>query len=484
MRYSKKVICIGIVKVATFLLIFVMLFHEATDLFRTKVNIEAVKPIYGLPKNSVDVLLLGTSHMAKTISPMDLWNDYGITSFNGGTDSQAIAVSYFMLRNFLSVQYPKVVVLEIFFVYEAQITANREQRLHCFVDNAPFSLDISDAIETLIEDEHDKTEYYLNFYTFHNRWKELSKSDFKPPQGWNKGSLTVNYIDHSVPGIPSIVSESETQKPPEIPVEYLYKIIELCREKDIPLIFMVQPCSINASIQKMMNYVCNVAAEEEGVPYINFFYLMDEIGFDFTEDMAEWSHVNYSGAKKLTSYLGEYLQTNYNLQDHRTEPEIADLWNKDYETFARELNNIMMKTAANTDEYFDYLQNQDYILAWNAYSETPLSETALPDFLKTAGINRPQVRQKQYYTAVTQGGELLYRKVSDDRPNDSYMTADTLFSFGDGITGSTNPIGVHAGKKEYSIGKSGLNLLVYDPVSRTVVDNVNINLDTGDISRK
>lgn len=458
-----------------------MIFHCVTNLFRTKVFFYSIAPIYDLPKNSVDVLFIGSSHMNCTISPMDLWNDYGITSFNAAINAQTIPFSYFELREILKVQKPKIVVLESFFIsYNKMIKI--EERLHCLVDNAPLSFGLSEAIQTLIQKDHDKTEYYLNFYSFHNRWKELSETDFKPSLGYNRGAETGVYAQHSTIEPPTIVSRSEIETPPKLPVEYLHKIIELCREKEIKLILMTQPYSGNLGIQKMFNYI-GVVAEKENIPNLNFFYLLDESGFDFAKDLAD-DHVNYSGAKKLTSYLGEYLQTNYNLEDHRTDPAIADIWNKDYETFARELNNVMMKTAANTDEYFDYLQNQDYILAWNAYSETPLSETALPDFLKTAGINRPQVRQKQYYTAVTQGGELLYRKVSDDRPNDSYMTADTLFSFGDGIIGSTNPIGVHAGKKEYSIGKSGLNLLVYDPVSRTVVDNVNINLDTGDISRK
>lgn len=211
---------------------------------------------------------------------------------------------------------------------------------------------------------------------------------------------------------------------------------------------------------------------------------MDEIGFDFTTDMTDWQHVNYSGVQKLTSYLGQYLQTTYNLEDHRNDPAIADLWNKDYQTFTRELNNTMMKTAESLDEYFAYLQNQDYILAWNAYEKTALSNTALPSYLETMGIDRSGIKNSKYYCAVTRGDQLLYQKSPKEKPDDSYMTEDTLFSFGSGITGSSNTIGVHVGRKEYSVGTEGLNLVVYDPISKTAVDNVNIDLSTREIKRK
>lgn len=485
--YNKKSVCIGIIKVVAFLLIFLILFQSATDLFRQKYMYYAIKPIYDLPKNSVDVLFLGSSHMYASISPMDLWRDYGFTSFNASVGLLSIPMTYFELRELLKVQKPKIVVLETYFIFLADMLyENREVNAHYVFDNIPFSLGIHEAIQTLIPEDQDKIQYYTNFFSFHNQWKSLSKNDFNPwliATRWNRGASTHFYNPHEVREAPVIVLQDEITLPPEIPLEYLYKIIELCRKEEVQLVFMIEPFPASEIMQKRFNYV-GVVAKDEDIPYLNFFHLLDEIGFDFTRDMADSNHVNYFGNQKLTSYLGEYLQTNYNLPDHRDDPAIADLWNKDYETFARELNNTMMKTAGTTDEYFDYLGNQDYILAWNAYSEVPLSETALSELMKGAGIKQPMVRKKQYYNAVTQGGKILYRKASDERPDGSYMTSDTLFSFGDGITGSTNPIGVHVGRKEYSIGNTGVNLAVYDPVSRTVVDNVNIDLETGEIKRK
>lgn len=445
----------------------------------------SISPIYDLPKNSIDVLFLGSSHMYASISPLDLWNDYGITSFNASVGSLSIPYAYFELRELLRAQKPKVVVLEMYTIdLPGMIYNNDVTRAHYVVDNIPFTFGVNEMIQTLIPEDQDKTEFYLNFYTFHNRWKSLSMEDFLPylqSDAWNRGGSSLFYNRHEAIEFPTIISKDDVKMPPEIPLEYLYKVIELCHNDEVELVFMTQPFSASVDMQKIFNYV-GVVADEEEIPYLNFFYLLDETEFDFSTDLVN-HHSNYSGAQKLTAYLGEYLQTNYHLEDHRSDPKIADLWNKDYQTFARELNNTMMKTAENPDEYFTYLQNQDYIITWNAYSETPLSETALPGYLKTMGVKQPMVRKKQWYCAVTRGDQLLYRKVSDERPAGSYMTEDTLFSFGDGIKGSSNAIGVHVGKTEHSVGKTGVNLVVYDPISRMVVDKINIDLETGEFKR-
>lgn len=486
MRHNKKIVCIGIIEAAAFLLIFLILFQGATLLFQPKVNFYELRTIYDLPENSVDVLLLGTSHMNASISPMDLWNDYGITSFNAGISEQTIPATYFELRELIKVQTPKVVVLETYYIYMKEIITSRGV-LHILVDQLPLSQGVSEAIQTLVPEDQNKTEFYMNFYSFHNRWKDLTEVDFRPwltYGAYNRGADTrfLNQLS-KITESPSIVPRSETELPPELPLEYLYKIIELCRENGISLVFMAAPFNAGDNVQKKLNYI-DVVAGKEGIPYINFFYLLDEIGFDFTKDNGgSGSHVNYLGMRKLTSYLGEYLQTNYQLKDHRGDPDIAELWNKDCEVFAREINKVLLKLAVNTDEYFAYLRKEDYILAWNAYSETPLSETALSNFLENMGIDLTGIKDKKWYCAVTEGNQMLYGSAFDIRPNTSYMADDTLFSFGRGIVGSKNRIGIHAGRTEYSMGDNGLNLVVYDPVTRTVVDSVNIALDTRDIKR-
>ena len=46
------------------------------------------------------------------------------------------------------------------------------------------------------------------------------------------------------------------------------------------------------------------------------------------------NHLNYSGATKMTKYIGQYLKDNYTLNDYRHDPHYEQ-WNKDYEMFMK-----------------------------------------------------------------------------------------------------------------------------------------------------
>lgn len=60
---------------------------------------------------------------------------------------------------------------------------------------------------------------------------------------------------------------------------------------------------------------------------IDFYDHLDEIKLDLSIDYYDESHVNYGGAKKITSFLIDYLKENYTLEDHRSDRKY-DLWNQ------------------------------------------------------------------------------------------------------------------------------------------------------------
>jgi len=470
------------VKAAAFVLVFLMLFQIATYIFRTKRFAFSVGPIYDLPKDSIDVLLLGSSHMNTAISPLDLWHEYGITAFNAAIGDQTLPATYFELRELLKVQRPKVIVLEAFYIHKPNMmTSSGEERLHWLVDNVPASPGISEAIQTLIQKD-DKTEYYLNFYTFHNRWQELTKEDFQPVESYNLGADIDLYAEHTALEAPEIIRQDEIMEPPSLPQEYLHKIIALCRDENIPLVLMASPFSASADMQAQLNFV-NQVADEEDIPYLNFLYLLNDVNFDFTQDMAEWSHMNYFGVQKVTSYLGRYLQENYHLPDGRNSEEISAFWNEQYDIFEKVLCNQLLKTADSFESYCDYLDHNDYIVMWHGYSESPLVETQIQKIFSIYGLSAKIPEQAHYYCGLTRSGRFLYEKASEEKIEHERMSDDVLFSFGPGIAESKNQIGVHAGRYEYSKGNKDLNVVVYDPFLGEVVDSVNIGLSDMAIKR-
>ena len=69
---------------------------------------------YKLEKNTVDVLLFGSSHAASSLNPQVIYDTYGIRSYNLSCEQQSPVITYFWLREALKYQSPSVMVLDTY----------------------------------------------------------------------------------------------------------------------------------------------------------------------------------------------------------------------------------------------------------------------------------------------------------------------------------------------------------------------------------
>ena len=67
---------------------------------------------YEQPQNSVDVLLVGTSMFYSGVNTNVLWAEYGIPAYNLFSEEQTFWISYYMIREALKTQQPKVILLD------------------------------------------------------------------------------------------------------------------------------------------------------------------------------------------------------------------------------------------------------------------------------------------------------------------------------------------------------------------------------------
>ncbi len=102
----------------------------------------------------VDVLFLGTSHVINGIFPMQLWEDYGITSYNLGGHGITIATSYWILRNAIEVHKPKVAVLDVSLA-ESEYLAPSSEWAHDSLDAFPLTKTKIQAVQDLYPDDKD-----------------------------------------------------------------------------------------------------------------------------------------------------------------------------------------------------------------------------------------------------------------------------------------------------------------------------------------
>ena len=112
---------IKILKSVSFICILLVILILLSRLFEPKNNsVEAgmhyrgASGILAEPDNTIDVIFIGNSEAYSSIIPMEMWNDYGYTSYVCASPEQLLPVSTKILGESIKRQKPKVVVLECY----------------------------------------------------------------------------------------------------------------------------------------------------------------------------------------------------------------------------------------------------------------------------------------------------------------------------------------------------------------------------------
>lgn len=330
-----------ILAVVVFITLFFVIYSKVSWVLQNKVREDdAMKTFYKYPKNTYDVVFVGTSHVYYGIYPMQIWNEYGFTSYDLASPAQSMACSYYLIKDVIRYQHPKVIVLDTYYLVYNRYAKN-DGHLHEVTDAMPlFSpnrLELIRDIVPKVKGNETVWSFYANIALYHSRWEELSAEDFYRKDLCLRGA----HISKKVKKIPKYnVSEERKPELPKASFQYLEKIVQYCKDKDTELLLITIPYSMKSleSTQKHLanfNTLKDYAAEQE-VPYLNLFKKEEEMEFDYEHDFKEYQHVNCYGAAKITSYLGEYLKQNYDITDHRSEGSYES-WNHDYELFKAKL---------------------------------------------------------------------------------------------------------------------------------------------------
>ena len=248
-------------------------------------------------KNSIDVITVGDSLSYSSISPMELWENYGITSFVCGQSGQNIQEMYYMLKNVFKTQSPKLVILETnVFFKEQSITTETKQTVE------------------------EWAKYNIPLIGEHDVWKSLITGKEYTEESYKGFSFRCNIDSYKKGEYMKETNSKETI--PKVTLFYMNKIIKLCNEHNAEIILFSAPSPQNYNYSKH-NSISDYA-NKQNLKYINMNLKVSEIGINWkTDSLDKGDHLNYLGARKVTAYLGKYLNENYNLEDHRGDSDYS-----------------------------------------------------------------------------------------------------------------------------------------------------------------
>ena len=405
-----------------------------TNLMERKASITKYQPFFE-QEADFDVLFMGTSHMRLGVFPMELWNDYGIVSYNIGGDSNQIPTTYWVMENALEYTTPKLIVVDCYRIRLEEKTPpdSRYSNVHTSLDAFPLSITkiraildllndpvISKGIEggTVVETEK-RTPIGLlwDFSVYHTRWNELKVEDFQVIATSEKGAGSEVAV--AVPQTVSKVDQTEKLEGDTVGIEYLKKIIEECQGHGIDILLTYLPFPANVTEQKEANRVYDIAAEY-GINYINF---LDMNIVDFDTDCSDsGSHLNPSGARKVTDYLGKYIMENYQIPDQRSNSEYSD-WFEDYEEY-KETKRRNLQAQRSWDTYLMLLADKNLDAVVEIRNADIWNNDRFVNLVENLGIDMSSVSEATNYLMIHRGGlqaEAVSLDITEDTQTDTML---------------------------------------------------------------
>lgn len=339
----------GIIKLAAFGLIFIMLLSFVTTFFKMTdpVNIATIEGFYKEPGNSIDVMMIGASEIYADYCATTAWKDYGYTSYSLGISGVPGSLYKSMLRETLDKQNPKLVVFEVNGFLQKDSYYDRTAQLHSWIDNIHDESNRKDTIaEVVPEEEQDNFNNPLKLY--HSNWKNPGKCmrSFITRVGMKCSGVS------SMKGFSSFAKSSDCNEDKMKTLYftdksrmYLTDLLEYCQESGVKKVLFARfPHEKEIKNPEVLSQVEELV-KSYGYDFANFESCKQDIGIEGKSDFYNSEHLNVRGSQKFTKYLGSYIRKNYVMPDSHQE-EITASWNK----CSKDADHVLKACAKDTDK--------------------------------------------------------------------------------------------------------------------------------------
>ena len=304
----------------------------------------AMRDMYKQDKNTIDVLYVGDSNVYTGVSPLEIYNNIGVTGFSASTPGLDLIGSYYVTKEFFKTQSPKIVMLDTgeFFTTRDYFT---ELSTRSEIDYMNFSLDKLDLINEKYFDFSlkEKISFVFPLIRFHDRYQRLTEFDVRKViqkaeisyKGYLYNIKIEKYKNKSKNNYQEYKKFKEEHKKIDIEnsdlkiLDYVNEKIdllkELCQKNNSELILISMPVTDERAMEK--HEIIQKFADEKGIKYINLNFESDEPIDWETDTQDKGQHLNIKGAEKVGRYLSKYLIDNFNFENKK-ENEKYKKWNE------------------------------------------------------------------------------------------------------------------------------------------------------------
>ena len=312
------------------LLVFAAVFCLVSRLLEPKYATDLVEgsflPQYYKEAGGHDVIFVGDCEVYANFSPLELYRDYGITSYIRGSSQQLIWQSYYVLEETFRYEIPKAVVFNVNAMRYSEPVSEAYNRLT--MDGLRWSSSKVKMILASMREEETFWSYVFPILRYHARFDELTGEDLAYFFSGRDNSWNGYQLHTGVKAVGHLPSKRPLADYAfgDICYNYLDKMASLCAEKGVELILIKAPSLYPYWYEQYDAQIAAYAAEH-GLAYYDLTQAVADIGLDFQTDTYDAGlHLNYSGTVKLCEYFGRILAEKHDCTDHREDPAVQAVY--------------------------------------------------------------------------------------------------------------------------------------------------------------
>lgn len=322
--HTKKELAWAIV----FLLLTALMIRFAANVLRP------AQPIYGStwqaflaePKDSLDVIYLGSSYAYCDVNPALVYESSGLTGFVMAGGEQPLSITYWYLKEIFKTQSPAAVVLEgtgVFFQpYQSYTLQN--------ISLMPLSENKLGAIFTASEPEL-RPGLLFDLYFYHSRWNEIRPADVKRAvlgAQWDeyKGYTPMEEGENSIGEAPVVYDRVVEPEVYAGNLAWLGRILDLCRDNGVQPIVVFHPCYTRCTEETYARIGRDIRDMDPNVIFFDWSAQFQEIGLVPSEHLYDGGHLNQAGAAVFSSWLGRKLTGELGLTPRPQTAENTAAW--------------------------------------------------------------------------------------------------------------------------------------------------------------
>lgn len=299
-----------------------------------------------LPQGIVDAVYIGNSGVSRYWLCSEAYDKYGMVVFPLSTDGMPSWLVQSMVSEAYKYQTPELAIIDVRSFTQVLDENTCEAEIHYVLDMLPrLSVNrLTSIIRTIKVQSGSRAEnippfglsYFFPILSFHDKW--MDHDIFNTEEEEDTRSFLGYYArkHYSVRGTTAEQERDLTNSVKDIQTEErvpldptaeksLKELLCYLKKQDMNVLFLASPSYVDEELIGKYKTISDLLSEYEYEFLVINAADIGEYELNYKKDFLDRMHTSYSGAKKYTYYLADYLNTKYDFPDHRSDPDTSML---------------------------------------------------------------------------------------------------------------------------------------------------------------